>query len=162
MRLLRALALAVLCASPGFAQATIEGRVTLPAALTAPVVNQRYEIVSKSGVVATNPPLAVVYLAGTFPPAATPPRSRAVTALSRASALARLASRASVTTARSAALAASTAARCASSAASTPTRPDDAPSSASSLSEEAGASRGRVRGGELREASLVEAGMRGG
>ena len=73
MRLLRALALAVLCASPGFAQATIEGRVTLPAALTAPVVNQRYEIVSKSGVVATNPPLAVVYLAGTFPPAATPP-----------------------------------------------------------------------------------------
>jgi plastocyanin len=65
--------LAALCASPALAQATLEGRVTLPTALTAPVVNQRYEIVSKSGVVATNPPLAVVYLAGTFPPAATPP-----------------------------------------------------------------------------------------
>jgi plastocyanin len=55
------------------AQATIEGRVTLPKATTAPVVNQRYEIVSKGGVVATNPPLAVVYLAGDFPKPATAP-----------------------------------------------------------------------------------------
>lgn len=55
------------------AQATIEGRVTLPKTTTAPVVNQRYEIVSKGGVVATNPPLAVVYLAGDFPRPATPP-----------------------------------------------------------------------------------------
>jgi plastocyanin len=55
------------------AEATLEGRVTLPKVTTAPVVNQRYEIVSKGGVVATNPPLAVVYLAGDFPKPATPP-----------------------------------------------------------------------------------------
>ena len=50
----------------------IEGRVTLPATRSTPVVNQRYEIVSKAGVIATNPPLAVVYLEGKFAPA-TPP-----------------------------------------------------------------------------------------
>lgn len=49
--------------------AVIEGRVTLPAARTAPVLNQRYEIVSRAGVIATNPPLAVVFLEGDFPPA---------------------------------------------------------------------------------------------
>ncbi len=60
------------------AQATLEGRVTLPKAITAPVVNQRYEIVSKAGVVATNPPLAVVFLAGDFPKSATVPVTRLV------------------------------------------------------------------------------------
>lgn len=55
--------------------ATIEGRVTLPKTRTAPVVNQRYEIVAKAGVLSTNPPVAVVYLAGTFPKPATPPRA---------------------------------------------------------------------------------------
>ena len=60
------------------AQATLEGRVTLPKATPAPVVNQRYEIVSKGGVVATNPPLAVVFLAGTFPKPATPPVARLI------------------------------------------------------------------------------------
>ena len=60
---------------PGGHAATIEGRVTLPKARTAPVVNQRYEIVAKSGVLSTNPPVAVVYLAGTFPKPATPPRA---------------------------------------------------------------------------------------
>lgn len=49
------------------AQSTIEGRVTLPKTRATPVVNQRYEIVAKGGVLATNPPLAVVYLEGTFP-----------------------------------------------------------------------------------------------
>jgi plastocyanin len=44
----------------------VEGRVTLPKTRTAPVVNQRYEIVTKAGVLATNPPLAVVYLEGAF------------------------------------------------------------------------------------------------
>ena len=48
--------------------ATIEGRVVLPKARTAPVMNKRYEIVSKAGVIATNPPVAVVYLEGNFPP----------------------------------------------------------------------------------------------
>jgi plastocyanin len=49
------------------AQATIEGVVALPRSHTAPVVNQRYDIVSKGGVIATSPPVAVVYLAGEFP-----------------------------------------------------------------------------------------------
>lgn len=55
------------------AQATIEGRVELPRARTAPVVTKRYEIVSKGGVIATNPPLAVVYLEGSFARPASPP-----------------------------------------------------------------------------------------
>jgi len=37
------------------------------------VVNKRYEIITKGGVVSTNPPLAVVYLEGSFPKPATPP-----------------------------------------------------------------------------------------
>ncbi|MBL9205383.1 MAG: hypothetical protein JNN01_09880 [Opitutaceae bacterium] len=45
----------------------VEGRVTLPTSDSAPVVQQRYEIVSKEGVVATNPPRAVVYVEGPFP-----------------------------------------------------------------------------------------------
>jgi plastocyanin len=70
---LRVLLLCVALSPRLMAQATIEGRVALPKATTAPVVNQRYEIVSKGGIVATNPPLAVVYLVGEFPKAATPP-----------------------------------------------------------------------------------------
>lgn len=49
------------------AAATIEGRIALPKTRATPVVNQRYEIVAKSGVLSTNPPVAVVYLAGPFP-----------------------------------------------------------------------------------------------
>ena len=48
------------------AQAVIEGRVALPKSGPAPVVNQRYEVVTKGGVIATRPPLAVVYLEGSF------------------------------------------------------------------------------------------------
>lgn len=55
------------------AEQAIEGRVALPRTRSAPVVNQRYEIVTKGGVLTTNPPLAVVYLEGTFPRAAPPP-----------------------------------------------------------------------------------------
>jgi plastocyanin len=47
-------------------QAAVEGHVELPKAKTAPVVNKRYEIVSKGGVVSVNPPLAVVYVEGSF------------------------------------------------------------------------------------------------
>jgi plastocyanin len=63
------LAAATVAGSAGFtaAAATIEGRVTLPKTRATPVVNQRYEIVSKSGTLSTNPPVAVVYLAGSFP-----------------------------------------------------------------------------------------------
>jgi hypothetical protein len=55
------------------AQAAIEGRVTLPKPRFAPVMNKRYEIVAKAGVLATNPPLAIVHLEGNFPPPRVPP-----------------------------------------------------------------------------------------
>jgi plastocyanin len=66
--------LALLCCLPlcatiklSFAQASVEGRVELPKARSAPVMAKRYEIVTTSGVLGTNPPLAVVYLEGSFP-----------------------------------------------------------------------------------------------
>jgi hypothetical protein len=55
------------------AQATIEGRVQLPKTRPAPVMIQRYEIVSQGGVLAPYPPIAVVYLDGSFPRPAMPP-----------------------------------------------------------------------------------------
>lgn len=69
-------ALAAVLALPLRADATIEGRVELPKARTAPVVTQRYEIISKGGVLSPNPPVAVVYLEGSFPPPAVPPVKR--------------------------------------------------------------------------------------
>ncbi|MDQ6765056.1 MAG: carboxypeptidase regulatory-like domain-containing protein [Verrucomicrobiota bacterium] len=51
-----------------YAQAIIEGHVELPKARLAPVMTKRYEIVSKGGVLGTNPPIGVVYLEGNFPP----------------------------------------------------------------------------------------------
>lgn len=53
------------------AQCAVEGKVMLPRTRTTPVMNKRYEIVTKGGVMTTNPPLAVVYLEGLFakPPA---------------------------------------------------------------------------------------------
>jgi plastocyanin len=60
-------------ARAAWADATIEGRVELPKSQSAPVVVKRYEITTKGGVVAPNPPVAVVYLEGTFPKAAQPP-----------------------------------------------------------------------------------------
>ena len=60
-------------AGPGAAQAVLEGRVQLPRSHVAPVMNKRYEIVTKGGVLAPSPPVAVVYLEGPFPrPANTP------------------------------------------------------------------------------------------
>jgi plastocyanin len=56
-----------------FGQAVIEGHVPLPKARTAPVMNKRYEIVAQGGVLSTNPPLAVVYLEGSFPAPAVQP-----------------------------------------------------------------------------------------
>jgi hypothetical protein len=59
----------VLALSPSsvWAQGTIEGRVTLSQEKAAPVQIKRYDIVSKRGVVSTNPYVAVVYLEGSFP-----------------------------------------------------------------------------------------------
>jgi plastocyanin len=48
-------------------QTAVEGRVALRQAHPAPIVTQRYEIISNHGVLATEPPLAVVYLDGSFP-----------------------------------------------------------------------------------------------
>lgn len=47
-----------------FAGANVEGRVELPKSRAAAVVAKRYEIVTKGGVLSTQPPLAVVYLDG--------------------------------------------------------------------------------------------------
>jgi plastocyanin len=49
------------------AQASVEGRVELPKSRSAPVMTKRYEIVTTGGVLGTYPPLAVVYLEGSFP-----------------------------------------------------------------------------------------------
>jgi plastocyanin len=58
-----------------FADAVVEGRVELPKSHSAPVMNKRYEIVTRGGVLSTNPPIAVVYLEGSFPkPGALPSR----------------------------------------------------------------------------------------
>jgi plastocyanin len=55
------------------AQATVEGRVELPKSHSVPVMAKRYEIVTHSGVLSTQPPLAVVYLVGSFPKRSSPP-----------------------------------------------------------------------------------------
>lgn len=47
--------------------ATLLGRVRLPAPVGAPVVNQRYQLVIEGGVARMSPPLAVVYIEGSFP-----------------------------------------------------------------------------------------------
>jgi len=60
------------------AESVIEGRVVLPKTRTTPVVNKRYEIVTKGGVVAPSPPVAVVYLEGPFPKPTTTPVAQMV------------------------------------------------------------------------------------
>jgi plastocyanin len=55
------------------ASAVVEGRVELPKSHTAPVQAKRYEIVTKGGVLSTQPPLAVVYLDGALPQLASLP-----------------------------------------------------------------------------------------
>src|SRR5207249_3828588 len=49
------------------AEAVVEGHVELPKSHSAPVMAKRYEIVTTGGVLKTQPPLAVVYLEGSFP-----------------------------------------------------------------------------------------------
>ena len=48
------------------ADAIVEGRVSLPKSHAPPVMAKRYEIITTGGVLATEPPLAVVYLDGSF------------------------------------------------------------------------------------------------
>ena len=57
------------------ADTVIEGHVDLPKSKSAPVMAKHYEIVTKGGVLSTNPPVAVVYLEGSFgKPASLPTR----------------------------------------------------------------------------------------
>ena len=65
------LALGFPCAA--FAAATITGKIELPKSATAPVMTKRYEIVSKAGTLAPNPPVAIVYLEGALPLMKNPP-----------------------------------------------------------------------------------------
>jgi plastocyanin len=60
------------------AQASVEGRVELRKSRSAPVVTKRYEIVTKGGVLAPSPPLAVVYLEGSFSKAGTLPTKQII------------------------------------------------------------------------------------
>ncbi len=60
------------------AEVGLTGRVTLSKARAQPVVNKRYEVISQGGVLAINPPLAVVYLVGTFPAPAVPPVAQVI------------------------------------------------------------------------------------
>ena len=55
------------------AEAVVEGRVELPKSHSAPVMAKRYEIVTTGGVLKPQPPLAVVYLEGSFPKPASLP-----------------------------------------------------------------------------------------
>lgn len=67
----------VFCASTAaWGQAIIEGRVDLPKAKSAPVMNKRYQVVTKAGVIATDPPIAVVYLEGSFARPTSIPRAQ--------------------------------------------------------------------------------------
>lgn len=61
------------------AEAVVEGTVTLPKPRAAPVINKRYQIVSQgNGVLAPYPPVAVVWLEGSFPAPATQPVAQVV------------------------------------------------------------------------------------
>ncbi len=55
------------------ASAIVEGQVELPKSHTAPIQAKRYEIVTKGGVLSTQPPLAVIYLDGALPKPASLP-----------------------------------------------------------------------------------------
>jgi plastocyanin len=68
MRIFFLAALFVQWAAVAFGQsATVVGKVDLPKGTSAPLMTKRYEIVSKAGVLAPNPPLAIIYLEGQFP-----------------------------------------------------------------------------------------------
>ena len=64
LRLFHLLVACILGTAGAWGQTAIEGRVTLPKTQSAPVANKRYEVISKAGVVATDPPIAVVFLEG--------------------------------------------------------------------------------------------------
>ncbi|MFT3782714.1 MAG: carboxypeptidase regulatory-like domain-containing protein [Nibricoccus sp.] len=72
LRLLLIVSLAAIFSADSLCAASIEGHVTLPKAPAPAVISQRYEVVSQSGVISVNPPLAIVYLEGKFERTADP------------------------------------------------------------------------------------------
>jgi plastocyanin len=77
-RLLTMAAALALTSGPALAEASVEGKVELPKAPHPPVMNKRYGIVSYNGVLSPYPPLAVVYLEGSFPRTVNPPLAQMV------------------------------------------------------------------------------------
>jgi plastocyanin len=78
MRLCGISAILILAPIPLMASATVEGYVELPKSHSAPVVAKRYQIVTRGGVLSTEPPVAVVYLDGSFPKPTSPPTKQVV------------------------------------------------------------------------------------
>jgi plastocyanin len=66
-RLVCFIALCLLFNVAALAETVVEGHVALPKSHAAPVMTKRYEIVTAGSVLSTQPPLAVVYLDGSFP-----------------------------------------------------------------------------------------------
>jgi plastocyanin len=60
----------------GDAQATVEGLVALPKSEAAAVMTKRYQVVTKAGMIATDPAVAVVYLEGVSPQPIAPLRAQ--------------------------------------------------------------------------------------
>jgi plastocyanin len=63
-------AVSILSTGSIMADTVVEGHVQLAKSHAAPVMAKRYEVVTKGGVLATEPPLAVIYLEGSFEKAA--------------------------------------------------------------------------------------------
>jgi plastocyanin len=66
MRLTRISTVLLLAPIPFMAGATVEGYVQLPESHSGPVIAKRYQIVTRGGVLSTEPPVAVIYLDGSF------------------------------------------------------------------------------------------------
>jgi plastocyanin len=78
MRLTGISAILILAPIPFMAGATVEGYVELPKSHSAPVIAKRYEIVTRGGVLSTEPPVAVVYLTGSLAKPTLPPTKQVV------------------------------------------------------------------------------------
>jgi plastocyanin len=78
MRLTGISTVLILAPIPFMAGATVEGYVQLPESHSAPVIVKRYEIVTRGGVLSTEPPVAVVYLDGSFGKRTSPPAKQVV------------------------------------------------------------------------------------
>jgi len=75
---MKTLSILLLATAVANAETFIEGHVQLPKTKTAPVMSKRYEIITKGDVLSTNPPVAIVYLEGTFPAPASLPTQQII------------------------------------------------------------------------------------